>query len=136
MKTIGAILENNKSSLGKLLAKCQVNHSLATLFTSVIDSSLAKYCKVANYHRGELTLVVANAAWATKVRYAVPDIIKTLRTQPEFKDIKKIYYSVVNQRTSKISKLNQPRQRPALSKENEFFWRKTMEQLKDSQKTS
>ena len=39
-------------------------------------------------------IIVDSAAWATNLRYAIPDIIKTLRTQPEFKNLQNIRYHV------------------------------------------
>jgi|GEM_PF-6609443 len=42
----------------------------------------------------EALLVVDNAAWATKLHYAVPEILKGAVTQPEFKNLKKIRYAV------------------------------------------
>ncbi len=41
-----------------------------------------------------MVVIVDNASWATNLRYAIPDIIKTLRTQPEFKGLQSIHYHI------------------------------------------
>ena len=128
MKTIRNILENQHSSLGKLLAKCQATDDLAQLFAAIVDSSLAKHCKLANYRNGELTLVVTNAAWATRVHYAIPELMKILCVQPEFKDLKKINYNIDKLKIESQSR--QTIEKVERSKINQVSWEAVLEQLK------
>ena len=44
--------------------------------------------------KGTLFLMVDNASWATNLRFAAPEIKKTLSSEPEFKNIKKIKYFI------------------------------------------
>ena len=128
MKTIRNILENNNPSLGRLLAKCQTIDGLAKLFAAIVDNSFAKHCKLANYRNGELTLVVTNAAWATKVRYAIPELMKTLCVQPEFRDIKKISYDI--DRLKMESRAKRTIKKVERSNTNQAAWQAALKQLK------
>ena len=128
MKTIRNILGNNHSSLGKLLAKCQIANDLARLFATIVDGSFAKHCKLASYQNGELTLVVTNAAWATKIRYAIPELIKILCVQPEFRDLKKINYNI--DRVKMESQIRRTTKKMERSSANQIGWQAALEQLK------
>jgi hypothetical protein len=72
-----------------------------------------------------LAVVVTNASWATKLRYAIPDIIKNLRTQPEFKTITVIRY-YINQQTQP---LKSRKKLTKLSPDNEILWKGTLARL-------
>ncbi len=135
MKTIGEILQNQKSTLGNLIKKSKTTKDIARIFSVAIDSSISKYCQFANYQGGELTVIAANPSWATKIRYLIPDLIKQLKIHPEFREIKKIRYTVASINLS-TSKKNPSKKTvlPKISKQNELLWKKTLQNLKDSNK--
>lgn len=129
MKTIRNLLENNNSSLSKLLSKCQTADDLAKLFSTIVDGSFAKHCKLANYRQGKLTLVVTSPVWATKVRYAAPELIKTLRVHPEFSELKKINYEVDKLKIEAQTK-RQTLKKAGRSSINQAAWQEALERLK------
>lgn len=94
MKTVQQLLDDNHSPLGKLITKTKQLEQLNRIFQNLIDSSLAKHCQVAKFSKKQLVLIVDNAAFATRLRFAIPDILKNLRIQPEFHELKKINYSI------------------------------------------
>jgi hypothetical protein len=134
MKTIGEILRKNNSALTKLIKKTQGTQSLAFAFQNMLDSNLAKNCSFANLNleKSMITVTVTNAAWATRLRYAIPDMIKTLRTQPEFKTVTTIRY-LINQPTH----ASKPKKRQKkLSNENEILWQESLIRLKQPRKST
>ena len=132
MKTIGEILEKNDSLLVKLIKKTQNTKKLAFIFQNVLDPSIAKNCEFANLVKTVITVTVKNASWATRLRYAIPDMIKNLRTQPEFKNAKTIRYLITP--PVEATKIKKPPIK--LSHSNEILLRKTLNKLqkKASQK--
>ncbi len=76
----------------------QVNH-LQTLFLQGADLELAQHCQVLEFNNGYLNLGVRDANWATHVRYNTPDLVKVLRSHPEFSSLKGINCYVYPDRT-------------------------------------
>lgn len=125
MKTINEILKKTDSKLAKLIKKTKGAEDLEHIFRASLDSNLIKYCHFANYKNSVLTVTVKNTSWATKLRYSIPDIVKTLKVQPEFKDISTIRY-VVDKPTPKAKV---KKSKTKLSTENEILWQKTLAEL-------
>lgn len=127
MKTINNILKKDDSNLKKLIKKALSSENLSHVFKTSVDQNLAKYCQFANYKKSTLTLIVTNSSWATKLRFAIPDIIKTLQVNPEFNDISKIKYVIAPNelKTARKSKTIK------LTGENEKLWKKTVNELKE-----
>lgn len=128
MKTITEIFEKSDSPLAKLLSKTKTSQNLEPVFHMMLDENLAKHCKIASYDGSKLAVMVTNTSWATRLRYAIPDIIKNLKIQPEFKTITSIRYNVEQRPTSSIKKILV--NKPLMSKENEISWKKAIADLK------
>ena len=133
MKTITDILHKRDSFLTKLINKTKNSKNLEVIFRTAVEQNLAKHCHFANYKTSELSVTVTNTAWATRLRYAIPDIIKQLRIQPEFKEITKIRYIVASTLTSPTKP---KKEKNKLSRDNEELLRKTMLDLKKKIKCS
>lgn len=127
MKTIGEILGKNNSILAKLIKKTNNMRSLELVFQSVLDASFAKNCQFASLEGSVVTISVKNASWATRVRYSIPDMLKNMRTQPEFKDITSIRYIISRHQTSPEKR---KKKRTKLSHNNEVLWKETLAKLK------
>jgi hypothetical protein len=126
MKTIGEILEKNNSIFTKLIKKTKDTKDLAAVFQSVLDANLTKNCQFAKLEDSVITSAVKNAAWATRIRYAIPDMLKNLRTQPEFKKITSIRYFVGHPTTNATT----PKKKTTkLSSTNEVLWQETLAKL-------
>jgi hypothetical protein len=91
--SIKQILTANKN-ITQLIKKSLSLQTLNHLFQELLSSDLSKHCQIAQKTKDSLVIVVDNASWATNLRYAIPDIIKTLRTQPEFKNLQNIQYYI------------------------------------------
>jgi len=130
MKTIVEILrKDNNKIFAKLINKNQNLEVLAGVFNSVIDPSIAKNCRLASIEERVMHISVKNAAWANRVRYYLPEMLKNLHTQPEFHLITSIKYFVERQFTAPVAK------KPVgnkMSTHNETMWRETIARLQNA----
>lgn len=127
MKTIASFLDTSPNHLTRLTKAATAQQRLSKLFAAVIDPKLAKFCRFAHYERNQLTLLVANAAWITKIRFQAPELIKMLREQPEFATLKSISCRIDE------NFYHFPEDKPlrhSRSKENELAWQAVKAQLK------
>jgi len=131
MKTITEIISRNDSPLKNLITEADKSKKLGVVFNEALDKNLMKHCSLANYQNSELTVTVSNASWATRLRYAIPEIIKQLRIQPDFRDITRINYVIA---TNKAPQPQPKNKISKLSKSNEALWRKTISDLKGKTK--
>lgn len=129
MKTVTAILEKSTSPLAKLITKTKASQSLELVFRTILDPALILHCRFANYQDSTLTVTVPNPSWATRLRYAIPDIIKNLQVQPEFKTIRTIRYTISSQKQLPKTK----NKKITLTGNNELLWKNTLAELKEKQ---
>ncbi len=94
IKSLQQILAKNHPQLGNILQQNQQTQALNDILHTYINDEIVKHCQIVRFAHGEMLLIVENAAWGTKLRYAIPDFIKALKVQPEFKDLKKIRYKL------------------------------------------
>jgi len=62
-----------------------------------LDPELAPHCKVANLRRNRLILAVDSAAYATRLRFYLPQLLKQLQQQERLTDINGIDIKIVPQ---------------------------------------
>ncbi|MDI1351626.1 MAG: DUF721 domain-containing protein [bacterium] len=66
----------------QLVDICQRSLQLEELSTKVIQllpANLASWCQVGSFNKGCLVLTTSNAAWASQLRYAIPELRDKLR---------------------------------------------------------
>lgn len=130
MKTIVEILRtNNNKIFAQLINKNHDLESLTRIFRNAVDPEAAKNCRLASVDNRVLHLAVKNAAWASRMRYQLPELLKNLRTQPEFHTITSIKYFVERQFTAPSTKRSAAHQ---MSPHNEAMWRQTIAKLRQS----
>jgi hypothetical protein len=129
MESINEILRSNpRSNFTGLITKAQQLQSLNHIFCNLLDSVLATHCFVAKLIGDELTVCVESSSWATRLKYAIPDIIKKLQYQPELKNVTKIIYRI----SPKVEIFKQEKAvKSTISAENDKLWRETLEYLKN-----
>ncbi|MCL5261489.1 MAG: DUF721 domain-containing protein [Gammaproteobacteria bacterium] len=126
MKTIDQFVTNKDSQLQKLILKAQETRELDRIFSNLVGKPLCEHCRVAKLKKSELIIMVENSAWATRLLYAIPDIIKNINTQPEFKEVTSIRYHI----EKPSAKASKPAPKKHLSKENEIIWQELLDNLK------
>lgn len=63
---------------------------LNTCVAGQLEKSFSRHYQVASYTHGKLVLVTHSTAWATRMRYLMPDLIKKLRKDSVFAELKAI----------------------------------------------
>jgi hypothetical protein len=91
---ISDLLINSESQLGKLLSQAQDFAALQQKFSSILSSDLIPHCRAGCYEAGILTLFTDSAAWATQLRYAVPELLTKLRALPAWAGLSSIQIKV------------------------------------------
>lgn len=133
------------------MAKSHLNHFLHTdgkmlgvLFTqlnqlkqwntwlrdSLSDESLAKHCHVVNLKGTSLIVIADSAHWVTRLRFHIPDLIKTLRQYPGLQDIRAICCKPQPYHTIVIKKKKKPQQR--LSTNTAELLKKSAQKITDA----
>ena len=127
-KTVGDILNKDNFLFTSMIKKNKNMQNLASVFQSMLDENFAKNCQFASLEGSVVNIMIKNPAWATRVRYAIPDMLKNLRTQPEFKAVTSICY-FIDRKTSAAKP--KKKEIAKLSGDNEVLWQKTLAKLKN-----
>jgi len=115
MKNICDILAGNQK-FQKIVNQAQQLNQLNQLFKSLIGNALSQHCNLAKIDNKHLIVIADNASWATKLRYTFPEILKTLKTQPEFAQVKTIKVLIA---TAKIAPASP---KPKINPQNAKLW--------------
>lgn len=94
MKTVDNILKASDSQLDGYFKMAKQLSILTDLVKTVLPNILKPHCVVASYKETRLTLQVSNGAWASQLRYLIPDLIPKLKTLSPFTDLTAIHYFV------------------------------------------
>lgn len=78
-RPIRRLLETEVRSLNGLMEHARRLERLAREIRAALPHPLADHCRLANVRRGSLILQVDSAAWATRLRYQVPGLLKQFR---------------------------------------------------------
>lgn len=84
----------------QLLDLCQRSMQLEELSNKVaqlLPDNLANSCKVGSFSKGCLVLTTSNAAWASQLRYAIPDLRDKLRKDAGMYQLSSIKIQIVEQ---------------------------------------
>lgn len=115
MKRIDKLIRNSDTLLDNYVQIAQQLSALNALLKTVLPVTVRNHCQIANYRDGCLIIQATNAAWATQLRYLIPDIQVKLQAIPQFKDVQTIRYFVAP--ATAITVANNPIQ-PQLSAQN------------------
>jgi len=100
-KKVSSLLHQNQ--LAQLVARSRRLQLLNKPFKKVVDPQLARHCYIADYTDHQLYLIVDNNAWAARLRYSIPQLLKSLRGSSEFSELQKIHFRI---------QLKQPEKKP------------------------
>lgn len=84
----------SESTLATIFHKLESLKVLNQLWQKKMDADLAKHSFIANQRDDVLIIEVDNAAFATRLRYNIPEIILQLREEKEFLFLKKIEWYI------------------------------------------
>jgi len=129
------LLENGDTQLGKLIAKVRDIEALHHTLQKILDPTLAPHCHIGHYQSGILTIFSENAAWATQLRYQVPEIITKLRSFPEWAGLCSIQIKVQTEGYQKITEPAPASPPPTLSEHSASQLQALADQLKQQVET-
>ncbi len=81
------ILTQPDSQLGKLLERARQIAELDKLTKQYLNPSLAKHCQVCNLQNGRLVIMTNKAAYATRLKYEIPELLAKLRQLDGFQNL-------------------------------------------------
>lgn len=87
---IHEFISSPESQLNSLLQHAEKLKNLQLLIYKALPPELHRHCQVANFQSRTLTLATDHANWATRIRYNIPGILKSLHQLPETVEIKTI----------------------------------------------
>lgn len=93
-KSLASLIQQPSELLHHIVTKSQCLIHLTNLLHQSLEENVAKHCKVANFREETLVLEIDSAAWATQIRYRIPELLMKLRQKNEFNDLKKIEYYI------------------------------------------
>lgn len=89
------IMQHDPASvLAFIQSKVQQLIKLNQIWQAAISNQLNEHTRVANFREGYLIIECDSAAWATHLRYLLPDIKQKLLKHPDFADLVQIEWSV------------------------------------------
>ena len=119
-----------KHKIARILDKTVVLRQLNHVLSMCLEPNIQAHCQAANWRDGELILQVTNSALATTMRYQIPELSKSLRTHPEFKQLKKIRIRVSKPTPKANEKPTYPKPTPINTKNRELL-KETAKHLSD-----
>ncbi len=114
--TFRSLSQATPPALSRLMEHARQLHHTTLAIRKFLPTPLDEHCQPGNIHHYTLILYTSSPAWATRLRYFVPDLIKFLRTRPPTAHIRHIRI-IVQPRSPVQAKLDTKRPR-LLSQEN------------------
>jgi len=117
-RSLDKLFEEAHDDLAILVTRTRQLRRWTGLFRSQIDAELAPHCYLSSIDEAILTVYVDSAAWATRLRFQVPQLIPQLRTiNPIFSKLEKILVKVLPPSYSATGKPSR-QTGPTMSSEN------------------
>ncbi|MDQ8039839.1 MAG: DUF721 domain-containing protein [Rickettsiella sp.] len=94
-KTIDSILQQDPQSiLGFIQKKVILLKKINQLWQAEIPLEICQHSRVANFRENCLVIEIDSAAWATRLRYLIPDLTKKLAKNPLLNSLKQIEWYI------------------------------------------
>lgn len=107
-KTPANILQQDPESvLAFIQNKVQQLTKLNHIWQAEISGDLAEHTRVANFRDGYLIVECDSAAWATRLRYTLPDITQKLLKHSDLRDLTHIEWNIQPQFHAPNTQLSQ-----------------------------
>lgn len=89
------ILKTDNRRLKDILQKSRLLQKLEDIALPRLPIEFQTRVKIASFSEGRLKFVVSSGMWATRLRYAFPDIMPKLKTHPMFKSLRQMDCAIV-----------------------------------------
>ncbi len=101
--------------LEELCQRSMQLEELSNKVTQLLPPNLAAQCQVGSFNKGCLVLTTTNAAWASQLRYAIPELRDKLRKEAGMYQLLSIKINVME--TAEPYKKQKPQQHHEISDE-------------------
>lgn len=95
-------------SVSELLAHARRLHALSALLHRCLTPELAPHARLLRWEEGQLTVQTDSAAWATRLRYLAPQLLRCLQQLPPFAEARRIEIHIAPVGTPAATKKPQP----------------------------
>jgi len=99
-KSLSDLFLHGSAQLKDMYQKVESIKKLDKLLKRFLDPALAAHCKVANIQKSCLILETTSPAWATRLRYQIPDLLNQLRKDGGLHHLGSIRYYIKPQERS------------------------------------
>jgi hypothetical protein len=89
-KPVISYLKNDRDSLCLLLKKAQTNQQIESKLKTKLDPSFSKHFTLANINNDVAVLHAHSSAWATRLRYIIPQLLNIFTNDLGLKTIKTV----------------------------------------------
>ncbi|CEG57910.1 DUF721 domain-containing protein [Legionella fallonii] len=83
------------AQLAELCQRSMQLEELSNKVSQLLPPNLATQCQVGSFNKGCLTLTTTNAAWASQLRYAVPELRDKLRKEAGMYQLTSIKINII-----------------------------------------
>ncbi len=95
-RPIDKVIEQASDELATLITRTRQLKRLTYILRRHLDEHLAKHCYIGNISAPTLTILVDGASWATKLRFATPDLLEKLSEENQvFNGLKQIKVKIL-----------------------------------------
>lgn len=84
---LGSVMIQSDSSISIVLQHIELIKSLQTIVSQNLDPELSEHCKVINLRTETLVIRTKHANWATRLRYATPNLLHAIRADSKLPNI-------------------------------------------------
>lgn len=92
--SVNKILNTHVTLAPEIKEKLRLLSELNQLWPNEVEDSLAQHSRIANWRDQCLVIEVDSSAWATRLRYSIPDLLKKLRHHRALKQLKTIEWYI------------------------------------------
>lgn len=97
-RKIDSLLSSNQhpaSALARLLSHADRQEAWTAQLRALLPQELASECRIGNVRDHVLTVHINNAAWATRLRFLVPELLQNLNRLADFTTVTDVRLKVV-----------------------------------------
>lgn len=93
--------------LAEICLQSRQLEELSSKVSQLLPDNLASVCQVGSFSKGCLVLTTTNAAWASQLRYAIPDLRDKLRKEAGMYQLSSIKINVIEPANNDVKKTTQ-----------------------------
>jgi hypothetical protein len=87
--------QGRRSGIARLIAHASSREAWTAALRALLPAELCSECQVANVRDHVLTVHINNAAWATRFRFLIPELLPKLNRLADFASVREVRIKVV-----------------------------------------